>query len=97
MQARSWFEAWRSKEDFVRQVDSLSSQVPSDQYWGRGSAKWLREAWSVARYCEASKPMHVRLQTPDPPDAYVRSAGKEIPAIVCLTNPPPYVDSGANG
>jgi hypothetical protein len=79
MRERSWFEEWRSTEEFAREVDSLTSQIPSDQYWGRGNTKWLREAWSLARYCELSKSTHLHLQNPDPPDAYVRSADQELP------------------
>ena len=80
-QARSWFEEWRCEGEFARQVKSLAELIPSHQYWTRGSTKWLREAWSLARYCELSEFTHVRLQTPDPPDAYVRSAGESAAVL----------------
>lgn len=84
MPERPWSEEWQSAGEFVRRVDALASQIPSHQYWGRGHLKWLREAWSLARYCELSKCTHVRLRNPDPPDADVRLADQEFPVEVTL-------------
>lgn len=81
--ARPWFTKWRRAGEFVRQVDALAELIPSDQYWTRGCAKWLREAWSLARYSEEpSRVAYIRLSKSDPPDAYVCIGGEEIPIEV---------------
>lgn len=81
-QARSWFAEWRCADEFIRQVDVLAKPIPSVQYWTQGSAKWLREAWSLARYSEITRVTHIRLAKSDPPDAYVRFGQEEIPIEV---------------
>jgi len=81
-QARSWFAKWRRAGEFVRQVEALAELIPSNQYWTRGSAKWVREAWSLARYSELSRVTYIRLHKSDPPDAYVCLGREKIPIEV---------------
>jgi hypothetical protein len=84
---RRWFfDDWRDPSEFAGRVDLIESKICSAQYWGN-PAKWLREAWVLARYVELTYASQVRLNEHDPPDAYVFLYGKARPIEVTFALP----------
>lgn len=72
--AMSMLSNWQTTEAFVRSVDALGHQVPTEKLWGN-RYKGLREAMTLVQLCkhhaEISAARLVRVGD-DPPDAFVR-------------------------
>ncbi len=78
--AMSALSNWQTADDFVRAVEALGRQVPSEKLWGN-RYKGLREAMMLAELCKQHGKISAVRMGEDPPDAFIRfadTAGEEV-------------------
>ncbi len=81
---RQWFEEWQSLDAFTTRFDAINVRIPHSHIFGNNRTKWLTEAWTLSRTCDAVRPTRLRLRPEnDPQDADIELEGKEY--LVQLT------------
>jgi hypothetical protein len=78
--AMSALSHWQTADGFVRAVEALGRQVPSEKLWGN-RYKGLREAMTLAELCKHHGKISAVRMGKDPPDAFMRfadTAGEEV-------------------
>jgi hypothetical protein len=78
-EARPWFESWRSPSEFADRYGELRPIADASFQFNRGEAKWLLEAWIIAKFGRLRGFSKIKLNRVDPPDAFVLSEAFEIP------------------
>src|SRR5918993_3611346 len=79
---RSWFEQWRSPKEFREQIVAVDQAVRSEFLFRLPSANWVQEALTLSLFAIIVGAAGVRLNRNDPPDAFLRLNGAELPVEI---------------
>jgi len=76
---RPWFERWRPSKKFRVQIVAVDQAIRSEFLFRLPSANWVQEALTLSLFAVALDAAGVRLNRNDPPDAFLRLDGVELP------------------
>jgi hypothetical protein len=76
---RLWFEEWRSPNEFRARIVTVDRAVRSEFLFRLPRANWVQEALTLSLFAIAVDSPGVRLNRNDPPDAFMRLNGAELP------------------
>lgn len=81
---RAAFQSWQEPTEFLERYKEVDSKVCSEFLFNRNKAKWIAEAAVLSEFGVIARPKRMRLNSQDPPDAFIDMQGEVIPIEITV-------------